>query len=228
MPAKTILYAVASLVVAALFGYSAIRGHTPRHASEWLAPIGPAVAAAAGGLWLFDRFAWRWPGIRHLVGRPILRGTWYGELASEWVNPQTGQPIPADPNVFLVVRQRYWQVSVRVLTKESSSASIVASFRADADGVQQLVYVYSNAPRPEVRHRSERHYGAAVLGAPRDPHDGLEGYYFTDRGTRGEMRFRECFKTLVETHTAGMALVEQPERLQRVDPLLPRGEKIVD
>jgi hypothetical protein len=209
MPARTVLYTVAGLTVAVLFGYAVIRGHAPRHASEWLSPIGPAVAVAGGGLWVFDRFAWRWPGIQRLVGRPIVLGTWHGELASQWVDPQTGQRIPADPDVFLVVRQRFWRVSVRLLTKESSSASLFASVKTDPDGVNQLVYIYANTPRVEVRHRSELHYGAVVLGAPRDSTEGLEGHYFTDRGTRGEMRFRRRVKKLVETHEAAGRLADR-------------------
>ena len=210
MPPKPVLYTTAGLVVLVLLGVTAIRGHAPETASEWLSPIGPAVTVAATGLWLFDRVAWRWPGIRRLHGRPVLHGTWHGELASDWVNPKTSQGIPPDPNVFLVVRQRFWHVTVRLLTKESSSASMLANFKAAADGVHQLIYVYANTPRPEVRHRSELHYGAVVLGAPRDANQGVEGHCFTDRKTRGEMRFRTRFTSMVETYTAGMELLTAP------------------
>jgi hypothetical protein len=207
MPPKPALYTTAALVVVVLLGLTAMRGHAPQSASEWLSPIGPAVTVAATGLWLFDRVIWRWPGIRRLHGRPVLHGTWHGGLASDWVDPKTNQRIPPDPNVFLVVRQRFWHVTVRLLTKESSSSSMLANIKADPDGVHQLIYVYANTPRPDVRHRSELHYGAVVLGAPRDANQGVEGHYFTDRNTRGEMRFHTRFKRLVETHTAGMALL---------------------
>jgi hypothetical protein len=208
MPARTVLQVVAGLAVGALVIFTAARGHPPQTAAEWLSPIGPAVAVAGAGLWLFDRYAWRWPGIRKLVGRPVLHGTWHGELASDWVDLQTAQRIPPDPDVFLVVRQRFWQVSVRLLTKESASVSQLANFKTDADGVHHLIYVYANTPRPEVRYRSELHYGAVVLGAPQRRSDGLEGHYFTDRKTRGEMRLRRHYKQLVETHAAGQALVD--------------------
>lgn len=208
MPARTVLYVVAGLVVAALVAYSAARGHAPQSASEWLSPIGPAVTVAGVGLWLFDRWVWRMPGICKLHGRPVLHGTWHGELASDWVDPQTQQRVSPDPDVFLVVRQRFWHISVRLLTKESASESMLANFKAHGDGVHQLVYVYANTPRAEVRHRSELHYGAVVLGAPRDRSAGLEGHYFTDRKTRGDMRFTQHFSKLVETHSQGRALVE--------------------
>jgi hypothetical protein len=209
MPAKNVLHVVAGLVVAALVGYSAIRGHAPQSASEWLSPIGPAVTAAVVFLWLWDRYVWRWPGICRLAGRPVLHGTWHGELASDWVDPATNQRIPPDPDVFLVVRQRFWHVSARLLTKESSSASMGAGFEKDGDGVHMLVYVYVNTPRAEVRTRSQPHYGAVVLGAPRDRKQGLEGQYFTDRKTLGEMHFRDHYKELVETHKAGRELVDK-------------------
>jgi hypothetical protein len=57
--------------------------------------------------------------------------------------------------------------------------------------------------------RGDLHYGAVVLSAPRDRRQGVEGHYFTDRKTRGEMRFRDQYKKLVETHDAGRELVEK-------------------
>ena len=208
MPGKVILYVMAALVVVTLVVLSAVHGNAPHTVADWLAPIGPAVTVAGVGLWAFDRYAWRWPGVRDLVRRPVLHGTWYGELASDWESAETGQRIPADPDVFLVIRQRFWQVTARLLTAESESASSLANFTVSPDGVQQLVWVYRNIPRTEVRDRSSIHHGAAVLSAPRDATHGIDGQYFTDRKTRGEVRFARRYKTLVETHAAGRALVK--------------------
>jgi hypothetical protein len=214
VPAKTVLYVVAVIVVLVLLGLSAFRG-APDTPAEWLAPIAPAVAVAGVGLAVFDRWVWRWPGVCKLHGRPVLHGTWHGTLASDWVNPETGQRIPPDNDVFLAVRQRYWSVGVRLLTKESRSSATVAAFKTDSDGVYQLYYVYINTPRPEVRHRSELHLGTVVLGAPRDRSQGLEGHYFTDRKTGGEMRFRDHYKTPIETHAAGRELIGSPRNRAR-------------
>lgn len=211
MPGKVVLYVMAALAVATLVVLSAIHGHAPHTAADWLAPIGPAVTVAGVGLWLFDRYAWRWPGVRRLVGRPVLHGTWHGELASDYESPEIGGRIPVDTDVFLVIRQRFWQVTARLLTRESDSASSLANFTISRDGVQQLVWVYTNIPRTEVRDRSPIHHGAVVLSAPRDPTHGLEGEYFTDRKTRGELRFSWRYKSLVESHAAGRALVRANE-----------------
>lgn len=195
------------LALAILASFVAVRAHAPESVSEWLAPVAPAVALAALALWVFDNYAWRWPGVSKLVGRPILHGTWHGELASNWSDPSTRERIASDPDVFLVVRQRFWQVTVRLLTKESSSASTLAEFMRHADGVYQLVYMYSNTPRPEFRHRSALHQGVVVLHAPLDREDVLEGAYFTDRSTTGALRFRRHFATLIGTYDAGSRLI---------------------
>lgn len=203
VPARIVLYVVATLVVLGLLLDSAIRGHSPEVLSEWLAPIGPAVTAAMAGLWVFDRWGWRQFGIRRLTGRPGLHGTWHGEIVSDWINPSTEKKIPPDRDVFLVVRQRFWSVSARLLTNESKSCSLLANLTTDADGVCQLLYIYDNRPEAEVRHRSEPHYGAVVLTAPRNRTDGLIGQYFTDRKTTGDLRFHEHYSQLVESHAAG-------------------------
>ncbi len=187
--------------------YGAVRQTTPDSLSEWASPIGPAVTVAVVVLFLFDRYLWRLPGVRHLTGLPLLHGSWHGSLTTSWVDPETGKVKPPDENVFLVIRQRFWGLTVRMLTSESRSASLQANLVRDEDGVHRLVYLYDNTPRPEVRHRSQIHYGATVLHAPKNAHnEGLEGSYFTDRDTVGEMHFRTRYRKLVETHSAALNL----------------------
>lgn len=205
MPGKVLLYGMAGLTIAVLALLSLVHGHPPHKASDWLAPIGPAVTVAGIALWLFDHYLWRWPGICKLVRRPVLNGTWHGELESDWVNPETGEQVPIDTEVFLVIRQRFWQLSARLLTRESSSASALASLTSGPDGVQQFLWVYTNVPRVAVRDRSEIHRGTVVLSVSRQP-DRLEGEYFTDRRTRGELRLISRYTKLIETHAEGLAL----------------------
>lgn len=207
MPARAGLYVVAVLVVVGLLLDSLIGGHPPEAASDWLAPIGPSVTIGVAALLIFDRWGWRQPGIRRLTTRPVLHGTWHGEVASRWINPATGKGIDPDPNTFLVVRQRFWSVSVRLLTNESSSCSLFAELTAGADGVCQLLYIYLNQPRAEVQHRSNPHYGGVVLTAPKNREDGIEGQYFTQRETTGDMRFHVHFPQVVESYSAGQKLI---------------------
>jgi hypothetical protein len=206
VPSKSVLYVTAALVLAALLIDSVIRGHSPEGVAEWLAPIGPGVSCAIVGLVIFDRWAWRQPGIQRLTGRPVLRGTWFGEVASTWEDPQTGKRIDPDPSVFLVIRQNFWSISARLLTNESRSRSIHAALRADEDGVCRLLYVYENHPEDDVKHKSQSHFGTAILSAPRNRQDGVVGGYFTGRKTTGDMRFHQHFPEFVESYEAGLKL----------------------
>ena len=71
---------------------------------------------------VFDRWLWRVPAVARVLRCPVLRGTWKGQLRSTWEDSKTGQRIePID--VFLVVRQTYSTVSIRLMTAESSSRS---------------------------------------------------------------------------------------------------------
>lgn len=218
MPARPVLLVVAGLTIAVLALTSAVRGHLPENLAEWLAPIGPAVTAAGVGLGVFNRWVWHFPLVRKLHGRPVLRGTWHGELASQWISPETGQRIPPDPDAFLVVRQTFWAVSVRLITKESKSVSLSADLRDTGDGVYELAYLYSNEPRLSVQHRSKPHTGAAMLATPVDRSAGLEGMYFTPRPSQGEMRFNRHFTELIETHREGLMLLRPPAPTRRRAP----------
>lgn len=173
-----------------------------------------SVTVAYAGLWLFDRWLWRLPLIRGIHGQPLLHGTWHGQLASDWVDPETGQGVAPDPDVFLVLRQTYWQVSARLLTKESKSKSVSASLARSPDGVCQLLYLYRNVPGAAVRHRSELHYGSVVLDTPGDRAAGLEGHYFTDRKTLGSLRFHKHFDEVIETYHQGMALLKRASAVE--------------
>lgn len=141
-----------------------------------------------------------------MSGRPDIRGTWRGTLASHWVNPETGDRIAPDHEVYLVVRQTYWSVAANLITKESKSCSTTAVVEDDGCGQPQLVAVYRNTPRAAVRHRSEVHHGAFKLDVSGQPVDRLEGYYWTDRNTIGELEFDRRSLKAVESYASAQQL----------------------
>jgi hypothetical protein len=136
----------------------------------------------------FDLWAWR---LRFLQGwfvpRPDIRGTWRVELHSDWKEP-TAKEVVAPIAAYLVVRQTFSTLSLRMLTSESSSELVAAEIGKAADGTYRLAAVYRNEPKLSVRDRSPIHYGAIVLDVQGDPVKHLVGYYWTDRSTRGELR----------------------------------------
>lgn len=165
-------------------------------------PLGAAVSAASLFVVAFDAYLWRAPGVRLFVALPYIGGTWRGTLTSQWIDPDTETGIPPDPDVYLVVRQTYWSVSARLFTRESKSHTILARVDGDAHGVFGLYALYRNTPRASVRQRSPIHHGALMLDISGTPPNCLEGFYWTDRRTMGEVSFRDRFRQLVNDHEA--------------------------
>ena len=177
--------------------------------TELFAPIGAAGSVAGLFVLLFDHLLWRLPRVGRLISRrPDLRGTWRGRLASNWIDPATNRQVEPDSEVYLVVRQTFWNVTANLITKESKSCSTTATIEDDGCGQYQLVAQYRNTPRASVRGRSEVHHGSFKLDIGGQPVDRLEGYYWTDRKTMGELDFNCRSPKAVDSykHAQGLRL----------------------
>ncbi|WP_425315447.1 hypothetical protein [Streptomyces viridochromogenes] len=149
--------------------------------------IGGLVATLVFSLW--ERFIWQWKIVRYFTGVPLIAGTWRGEMVSQYVRPDATR-VPPIPTV-LYISQTASKVTVTLFTGESKSVSDRVKLIRDSDGIWQLSWQYVNTPRPEVRHRSEPHRGAAQVDIGSQPGEGLQGSYFTDRPTQGELHLGE-------------------------------------
>lgn len=137
---------------------------------------------------IFEKWIWRWRLLHPwFVPIPDLVGLYKGELDSHWTDPANGMKRGAIP-AFLVVRQTLSNIHIRLYTAESESCSVLGSFITAPDGKYELLYTYRNEPRLEVRPRSPIHYGGVKLAIGRETQE-LEGSYWTDRQTIGNMRF---------------------------------------
>lgn len=175
------------LIAAALWGGMLIFDGVAVNGT-WFRPFSTVVGVLLLLLVIFDIWAWRWRLFHGwFVPRPDLRGTWRVELQSNWKNPETN--VGVGPIVaYLVIRQTFSTLSVRMLTAESTSELVAAEINKASDGTYRLVAVYRNEPKLSVRDRSPIHYGAFVLDVQGDPAKDLVGHYWTDRNTRGEVR----------------------------------------
>lgn len=136
-------------------------------------------------LWmLFIAWAWKWKIFYPwLVPFPNLSGDWEGAIKSNCKEKEL-EPIPIEVSIT----QNFFNVQVRIKTKESRSYSIGASFDIDNErGFQQLFYTYLNTPKAGVRERSEIHYGSTILNFDGFKVSKLDGEYWTDRETTGEI-----------------------------------------
>ena len=117
---------VAAVVGSLIFGVLYARGHAPT-ADQFFAALPPVITALSLLYIGFDGWLWRAPGVRQLVagGRPYVGGTWEAEMRSNWVDPKTGSQI-TPVQAFMVIRQTFGSLSLRILTAESASETLAA------------------------------------------------------------------------------------------------------
>jgi hypothetical protein len=170
---------------------------------ELLKPFQQVVGALVILLAAFEHFLWKVPVINGwLVKRAIIGGTWKATFQTSWKNPDTGE-IPGPITAFMVVRQTFSNVNMTLLTKESSSHFVADELSIGPDGQFAVHGVYLNEPKASVRHRSPVHYGALRLSLQGSPVKTMEGVYWTDRLTRGDLRLEERRVRAVDSYEDG-------------------------
>lgn len=112
---------------------------------------------------------------------PVLKSKYTGILKSEY----DGKERDAE----LHIKQTLFSIRVIMKTDESSSNSLSCSID-NIYGEDILTYTYINTPKTEFRNRSEIHYGTAILKL--DEINQITGTYYTDRNTRGDLKFNSC------------------------------------
>ncbi len=135
----------------------------------------------------FDKWAWHWRIFYPwLVSTPYIDGTWKGKINSTWVSPKTNQKVRSI-DAYLVIRQKFSKVYATLITKESNSELLAGEIIKNPDETWQFVSTYRNTPKMRIRDRSPIHRGSMVLSIKGQPPIGLEGQYWTDRNTQGEI-----------------------------------------
>ena len=161
-------------------------------------PIGVVTSAIGAVLMALENVLWRWPLISSLVGAPPdIKGTWKGELNSLWIDPDTGKT-PPTIEIYAVIKQTLHSVSIQMFTKESASATLTANIQEEK-GAQCLWATYSNQAKLEIRLKSPIHRGSFQLKIIGSPTNCLEGDYWTDRNSRGTVKFSHKNPKLAES-----------------------------
>jgi len=182
------LKALVVIVLAALAVVLFMQGR-PVPASDFYHAFSYVVTSVAFALVLWERYLWHWwPFYPYLHKRPDLRGTWKGQLDSNYLDPETkGQKPPIE--VYIVVRQTYSTIDVRLFSAESSSVSLSGNFVCDNIGLYTLACTYRNTPTILRRKKSPISHGGLLLSIRGTPIHRLDGEYWTDRNTAGEIVF---------------------------------------
>ncbi|MGW3381922.1 Cap15 family cyclic dinucleotide receptor domain-containing protein [Streptomyces albogriseolus] len=148
----------------------------------------PAVVGYA--VIVFDKWAWRWPGIHRIASRPWVAGTWRVVLS-----PSSDSHIPEGGNrgpitTYMTIEQTYWSLHATLRTAESTSRSSNATVEApENSGTAEIGFLYDNKPRVEHQHRSPRHEGACRISVTGLAPRAAVGHYYTSRLTAGDMDF---------------------------------------
>lgn len=150
----------------------------------WTA-IGKTVALSLIIFTLFIKHFWRYKLFKFIIPIPYLGGEWDGVLRYD-CNGRSSEKA-----VKLTIRQSLFHILVIMETNESISRSCSASFNIDElRGENEIIYSYFNQPSSRNRDKSPIHYGATRLTIGEN-NTKLEGYYWTDRKTIGELTFHK-------------------------------------
>jgi hypothetical protein len=190
---KTIIYLTAfAWTVILWFNHETIK-------ATWLGPLSTATTIVLLIVLTFDLWLWKLPLLHSwFVKRPVIDGTWKVEIRSTWIDPATREAIPPIEG-YMVIRQTFSTLSLRLLTQESSSELVGTEIVCSADGLYCISGVYRNEPRFLVRERSPIHYGAVWLKIVEEPSKEIIGHYWTDRETGGEMTLTHRRKKKFQT-----------------------------
>lgn len=143
---------------------------------------------------IFDKWIWHWK-IFHpwLVSTPYIEGTWKGKIKSTWIDPKTSKT-SRSLDAYLVVRQKYSKIHATLITKESKSELLAGEMIKNSDETWQFIGAYRNTSRLPLRTKSPIHHGGMILHVKGHTPIGLEGQYWTDRNTQGEILFTDFSK----------------------------------
>jgi len=158
---------------------------------EHAQPYSLTLAVITSCLWLFDRYLWRiWP-VHKFVRCPDLNGTWRVSIQSSYKVPGSEEPVAAVGG-FVVIRQTFGSMSIRLMTEQAESFLVASSFDIQPDGTTFVYGAYQSDPSIHLRSGvSEIHYGSfryKVIGRPPSQ---LNGHYWTDRNTNGSITLED-------------------------------------
>lgn len=192
MPSRNVITWTIWATALLLWGYLAFGGTAAP--DGWFHFVSGIVTFVLALFGLFENWLWRSPPISWIVKRPDLQGTWKTEIRSG---------IPPF-KAYAVIRQTYSTIRMKLYARDSKSDSLVAALDYQ-DDEWRLVTVYRNTPRANVVAQSRPHVGGVILTLSEHPTLTLEGHYWTDRDTRGEMTLTEPRRKLFSSFASADA-----------------------
>jgi hypothetical protein len=145
----------------------------------------------------FAKWAWKWK-ILSSLGRihkvPVLEGIWEGTFESVG-NEKTPDDRKNGKVIVEISQPSISSVKVVLQTDETESRSLGEQIIHSNDGTTQLLYTYLSEPKTTVRARSAISYGSAKLRYYNKENCRLEGSYWTDQQTIGNLNLTKTKKS---------------------------------
>jgi len=159
----------------------------------------------------YDRFLWKFPTVRLIRPMPVMEGTWRGLLTSSYTgaNGETYIDMP----VYLLVSQTSSSISATLMSAHSRSNSIHAHVLRAQDGSWRVSWTYLGSSALGERTANPMHYGLCELLVAGTRGERLAGSYFTDRQSRGELKFDAVSSTRYrdfESASCGLDFTSRP------------------
>lgn len=197
MPSSNWTKTIIGLFSAIIFIVSILTGESiDQYGFKWISAASSIVILI---LLLFDRWMWRWPGMRklsELSGHPVIHGTWKTTLAYE----KDGNGKSGSLTCYFSIYQTFSTVQVRGFFTTSESYSVSANIDHPQPNQRRLVFAYhSEAPHGK-RDQNRPHDGTAILNIIGEPAEALNGSYYTDRGGAGTLKSVEYSRKLSESY----------------------------
>ena len=195
-PSSSWIRVVIGLFAAIIFGASLITGQSiDANGLKWIAGASSVVIML---VFVFDRWAWRWPLIRNVVelaGRPHIHGTWKAIL--EFEKDATGNP--GTIVGYFSIYQTFSGVRIRGYFSTSESSSLTATIDRPQPSQKRLVFAYKGEAPHGKREQNRPHDGLAILSIIGNPVESISGSYFTDRGGTGRILMDEYSPVVSES-----------------------------
>jgi hypothetical protein len=175
-----------------------------------LAPYSTVVAIVTIFASAFDSLIWRAPFVRqYLAKRPWIGGVWKVQINSNWVDPEFG--VSKGPILgFAYIRQTYGAIQISIFTEQSASTSISVLLKTCENDTFEIIATYSSVPRQSAREISEIHHGSMILRVVDGNIPAMEGAYWTDRQTVGEIFFKDRIKGKANTFDSAKTFYSAP------------------
>lgn len=173
-------------------------------------PFVSALTVASVVLVLFEKWAWKLPIIRSQISKmPDLIGVWRVKIRYNWVD-EDHKIHRGEKTGYAQIDQSAASFCLRVFTDESKSETLAHSFSLDQN-VFKMAIVYENQPSIERRQKlSVVHKGSAVFSIRGYRPEVLEGEYWTERRSVGEMTLSDRRKGEINSFSEGDTIYSQP------------------